>query len=129
MKTITKETHNKIDVKLIFNNNTTVTLTAGNLIETKRVCLDIKSVMNMEQNVLLLKIRHSKTNTILNLTHVFPYLLLYFNETLEFCGASYSLNKEGTSYMLQTEYKTILFVKHPNNLKLNTITKLSHEAY
>jgi len=125
MKTITKE----IAVELIFTDNTTATLTAVDLIETNRVGLDMTSILNVRQNVYLLKIRHSKTNTILDLTHVVPYALLFFNEKLEFCGASYSLNKLGTSYMLQTAYKTILFVKHPHNLKLNTLTKLSHDAY
>jgi len=125
MKTITKET----SIELILKDNTTVTLTAVDLIETNRVGLDMTAILNVKQNVCLLKIRHSKTNTLLDLTHVSPYALLFFNEKLEFCGASYRLNKLGTCYMLQTAYKTILFVKHPHNLKLNTLTKLSHDPY
>lgn len=125
MKTITKETA----VELIFTDNTTVTLTAVHLIETNCVGLNMTSITNFKQNICLLKIGHSKTNTILDLTYVVPYVLLCFNEKLEFCGASYSLNKLGTSYMLQTAYKTILFVKQPNKLILNTITKLSHDPH
>ena len=123
------KTNNKVSIKLTLNDETTVTLIADSLIETELAFLDMTSIINFKQKVLLLKIRHSKTNTIMDLTHVVPYVLLFFNEKLEFCGASYSLNKEGASYMLQTEYKTILFVKHPNNLILNTINNLSHEDH
>ena len=122
-----KEPNNNIDITL--NNETTVTLIADSLIETNLAFLDMTSIINFKQKVLLLKINHSKTNTIMNLTHVVPYVLLFFNEKYEFCGASYSLNKEKASYMLQTEYKTILFVKHPNKLILNTINNLCHEDH
>ena len=118
-----------LSVKLIAKNDTTITLTEANLIETELAFLDVKSLLNFKQKVVLLKIRHSKTNTILDLTNTTPYALLFFNENLEFCGASYSLKKEGASYMLQTEYKTILFVKHPNRLELTNINKLSYEAH
>ena len=118
-----------LSVKLIAKNDTTITLTEANLIETELAFLDVKSLLNFKQKVVLLKIRHSKTNTILDLTNATPYALLFFNENLEFCGASYSLNKEGASYILQTEYKTILFVKHPNRLELTNINKLCYEAH
>ena len=123
------KTNNKVSVELTLNDETTDTLIADSLIETELAFLDMTSIINFKQKVLLLKIRHSKTNTIMNLTHVVPYVLLFFNEKLEFCGASYSLNKEGASYLLQTEYKTILFVKHPNKLMLSTINNLSHADY
>ena len=121
------KTNNKVSVELTLNDETTVTLIVDSLIETEHTFLDMKSAINFKQKVLLLKIRHSKTNTIMDLTHVVPYVLLFFNEKYEFRGASYSLNKGGASYMLQTEYKTILFIKYPNNLRLNNIEKLSYE--
>ena len=121
--------NNKVSIKLTLNDETTVTIIADSLIETELAFLDMTSIINFKQKVLLLKIRHSKTNTIMDLTHVVPYGLLFFNEKLEFCAASYSLNKEGASYMLQTEYKTILFVKHPNKLILNTINNLCYEDH
>ena len=121
--------NNKVSIKLTLNDETTVTIIADSLIETELAFLHMKSIINFKQKLLLLKIRHSKTNTIMNLTHVVPYVLLFFNEKFEFCGASYSLNKEGASYLLQTEYKTVLFVKHPNKLILSTINNLSHEDH
>ena len=121
--------NNKVSIKLTLNDETTVTIIADSLIETELAFLDMKSIINFKQKVLLLKIWHSKTNTIMDLTHVVPYVLLFFNEKFEFCGASYSLNKGGASYMLQTEYKTILFVKHPNRLELTNINKLCYEAH
>ena len=118
-----------LSVKLIAKGDSTITLTEVNLIETEHPFFNIKALINFKQEILLLKIRHSRTNTILDLTNATPYALLFFNENLEFCGASYSLNKEGASYMLQTEYKTILFVKHPNRLELTNINTLSYEAH
>jgi len=126
MITMKTKINNKVFIKLTLNDETTVTIIADSLIETELAFLDMKSIINFKQKVLLLKIWHSKTNTIINLTHIVPYVLLFFNEKFEFCGASYSLNKGGASYMLQTEYKTILFVKHPNKLIFNTINNLSH---
>ena len=120
------KTNNKVSIKLTLNDETTVTLIVDSLVESDLSFLDMKAIINFKQKVILLKIRHSKTNTIMDLTHVVPYVLLFFNEKYEFCGASYSLNKEKASYMLQTEYKTILFVKHPNKLILNTINNLCH---
>ena len=121
--------NNKMFIELILKDESRVTLTANELHETHHSFLDMKPIINGKHEVFLLKIRHTNTNTIIDLTYVVPYVLLCFNEQLEFCGASYSLNKEGASYMLQTEYKTILFVKHPNKLILNTINNLSHEDY
>ena len=89
--------------------------------------VDISNHLHKDDLGALVQFEHNKTISILNLTDVTPYILLFFDNELCFKGASYSLNKERASYMLQTEYKTILFIKYPNNLRLNNIEKLSYE--
>ena len=89
--------------------------------------VDISNHLHKDDLGALVQFEHNKTISILNLTDVTPYILLFFDNELCFNGASYSLNKERASYMLQTEYKTILFIKYPNNLRLNNIENLSYE--
>jgi hypothetical protein len=61
----------------------------------------------------------------LNLTKVSPYILLFFDDSLLFKGATHSIVSGAGSFSIQTEYKHILFVKIPNDLKLNTIIGLN----
>ena len=61
------------------------------------------------------------------LSSIYSLILRFSPSTLSYKGASFSLNKGETSYMVQTEYKTILFVKHPTKLVLNDINILSYE--
>jgi hypothetical protein len=61
----------------------------------------------------------------LNLTKVSPYILLFFDDSLIFKGATHSIVSGTGSFSIQTEYKHILFVKIPHDLKLNTIIGLN----
>jgi hypothetical protein len=61
----------------------------------------------------------------LNLTKVSPYILLFFDDSLLFKGATHSIVSGTGSFSIQTEYKQILFVKIPHDLKLNTIISLN----
>ena len=48
-----------------------------------------------------------------------------FDDELYFNGASYSLNSGSGTFTIQTQYKNILFLRAPHNLKLNQIIKLN----
>jgi hypothetical protein len=54
----------------------------------------------------------------LNLTKVSPYILLFFDDSLIFKGATHSIVSGTGSFSIQTEYK------HIHDLKLNTIIGL-----
>jgi len=61
----------------------------------------------------------------LNLTKASPYVLLFFDDTLHFKGATHSIASSTGSFGINTDYKHILFVKIPHDLKLNTIIRLT----
>jgi hypothetical protein len=57
---------------------------------------------------LFLEINHHQVNTLLELSKVSPFVLLYFDETLNFIGASYSLNGFESPFGISTQAKKIL---------------------
>lgn len=61
----------------------------------------------------------------LNLTKVSPYILLFFDENLIYKGATHSINSGTGSFNIQTQYKFILFIRIPHDLKLNDIISLN----
>ena len=91
--------------------------------------IDMTDYIDDDTLGVLLQLQHHQPITTLHLTDVTPYVLLCFDEALHYQGAAYSLKSGTGPFMIHTPYKTLLFVKHPHNLKLNTITKLSHDVH
>ena len=91
--------------------------------------VDISRYLNDNELGLLLQLQHKQPITTLHVTDVAPYVLLYFDADLNYKGAAYSIKSGTGSFTIHTPYKTILFVRLPHDLKLNTITKLSHDAH
>jgi len=58
---------------------------------------------------LFLEIDHQQVNTLLELSKMSPFVLLYFDEKLDFTGASYSINNGNSSFGINTQAKRILF--------------------
>ena len=95
-------------------------------IELNSGFIDVKSLIKADGKALLLRFSIDKMNTQLVLTDVSPYVLLYFDEFLQFTGASYSNNSGGDSFVIQTQYKTILLIKLPLYFDLNEIIQLEY---
>ncbi|WP_033960398.1 hypothetical protein [Psychroserpens jangbogonensis] len=91
--------------------------------------VDMGQYLNKNELGALILFEHHQIITTLNLTEVTPYVLLFFDANLIFKGASYSLKSGIGRFTLETQYKTILFLRLPHNLKLNTIINLSHDSY
>lgn len=89
--------------------------------------VDIANHLNKDELGVLIQFEHNQTITILNLTDVTPYALLFFDDELLFKGASYSTKSDTGNFTIQTQYKNILFVRIPHNLNLNKIINLSYE--
>jgi len=70
---------------------------------------------------LYLEIEHQQINTLLELTKVSPFVLLYFDEKLEFTGASYSLNLYDSPFSISTQYKKILILHFPIDFRLEDV--------
>lgn len=74
---------------------------------------------------LFLEIEHQQINTVLELSKVSPFVLLYFDEELEFKGASYSLNGSDSSFGVGTLYKKILLLHYPISFVLEEVLSLT----
>lgn len=75
---------------------------------------------------LFLEINHQQLLTFLDLSEVSPFILLYFDEELQFTGASYSINKGSGSFGIKTQVKRVLFLNYPINFKLEEVLNLQH---
>ncbi len=83
--------------------------------------VDMANYIHEDELGVLIQFEHNQTIALLNLTDVSPYVLLFFDDELYFKGASYSIKSGTGSFTIQTQYKNILFLRVPHNLKLNKI--------
>ena len=77
---------------------------------------------------LFLEIEHKHLNTVLELTKVHPYVLLYFDVedgSILFKGASFNLNESDKPFAISSQYKKILFLHYPVPFKLHKISHLA----
>jgi hypothetical protein len=74
---------------------------------------------------LFLEIEHQKINTVLELSNVSPFVLLYFDEALQFTGAAYSLNGSDSSFGVGTLHKKILLLHYPIDFPLEEVACLT----
>jgi hypothetical protein len=100
-------------------------ITINSIITLDSSFVDMTKYLNEDELGVLIQLDHQRPATLLNLTDVTPYVLLYFNEKLEFKGASYSIKSGSGSFTIQTQFKNILFVRLPHDLKLNQIINLN----
>jgi hypothetical protein len=84
-------------------------------------------ITNMER-VVLLQFTHRQATSTLNLTGISPYVLVFFNDELEYKGASYSIKSGTGSFTISSPYKNILFLRMPHAIDLNKIISLTVEA-
>jgi len=76
---------------------------------------------------LLLEIQHQQLNTILDLTKVSPFVLLYFEDVereFKFSGASFSLNESGSPFSILATSKKILLLRYPISFDLANVSTL-----
>lgn len=74
---------------------------------------------------LFLEIEHQQMNTVLELSKVAPFVLLYFDAALQFAGAAYSLNGSNSSFGVGTLYKKVLLLHYPIAFQLEEVTHLT----
>jgi len=88
--------------------------------KTKDTCIKVLEFQEAT-SPLYLEIEHQQINTLLELTKVAPFVLLYFDEKLEFTGASYSLNSYDSPFSISTQYKKILIVHFLIDFRLEDV--------
>jgi hypothetical protein len=74
---------------------------------------------------LLLNIQHPKINSLLELSNVAPFVLLYFDDTNTFSGASYSLNGFKNQFGISIQAKKLLALPFPIAFKLEEVVSLT----
>lgn len=74
---------------------------------------------------LLLNIQHPQINSLLELSKVAPFALLYFDDTNAFSGASYSLNSFKNQFGISIQAKKLLVLPFPISFKLEDVVSLT----
>lgn len=113
----------KNEMQVFFNDNTSICFE----VSVKKTTDTFLKVHELQENFLpvFLEIEHHQINTMLELTKVYPYVLLYFQEEAKtvFKGAAFNLNKNEQPFLITTQYKKILILPYPIVFALN---KVSH---
>ena len=77
---------------------------------------------------LFIELEHQQVNTLLELTKMYPYVLLYFNQEddgILFKGAAFNCNESEMQFSITTQYKKILLLPLPISFKLNEVTHIN----
>ena len=95
-------------------------------VTVKKTSFTLLKVQDMLENnfPLFLEIEHRQTNTLLELTKVKPCVLLYFDESHLFTGASYSINEQESIFSISTQAKQILLLSYPISFELSEVSNL-----
>jgi hypothetical protein len=117
----------QLQVKLYLRDHQIQHLPIDTCLDLHADFIEVRSFIQPDQNILLFKCTHSKSNTQLVLTGVTPYAILYFDEFLAFKGASFSTANVEGNFVIQTQYKTMLLVKLPLDIELHKVIKLDFE--
>jgi hypothetical protein len=110
-------------------NNYGVTLKFGNHFQTINVlALELKQPTTIVQNLeivqgqqYLFSATHRALNSILDLTGITPYQLVFFDKKQEFTGASFSLGNPEQLFSIQTTARFILLVPFTQIINLQSL--------
>ena len=94
-------------------------------IQLESAFVDPTNYFKKEELGVLTQFTHQQITTLLDLTRVAPYVLLYFDKDLIYKGASYSIKSGTGNFTISTQYKNILFLRMPMDLKLKSIVNLN----
>lgn len=114
---------------VFFNDHTSLQI-EGVVKKTKDTLLKVKELQEGDTS-LFLEIEHQQLNTILELTNVYPYVLLYFDVKdgiILFKGAAFNLNSSDKPFAISTQYKKILLLHYPISFRLEEVSSLVLES-
>jgi hypothetical protein len=83
--------------------------------------LKLHPLVHSDGSIFYISIKHEKLNTFIDLTGYSPCAILYFDDSLNFEGASYYSKASDSFYCVQTQSKNIFLVKLPQSLPLNSL--------
>lgn len=105
-----------------FNSLETITMPSY-IIEVEDTFILVNKLIQQNPKTFFFKINHKQINTLLDLTNCSPYELWYFDEKEKFTGKSFSLQKGGAPFLIQTQARFIALV--PLNIKYTAIQNSS----
>lgn len=76
----------------------------------QKASVDISSILKNDTIKVLIEVNHNQINTLLNLTGVQPYELLYFDVNKKFTGKSFSLISGVAPFHIQTRARFVLLI-------------------
>jgi hypothetical protein len=113
----------KISLQITMKNQTSKTVEAL-VKKTDDTFIKVHELQN-GTSPLFIKIEHQQINTLLELSKVSPFVLLYFDDKLQFTGATYSLNGYDSPFGISTMCKNILLLNYPISFQLEEVASLT----
>ena len=113
------------NVLQIFSNDHTSIKVEAVVKKTNDTLLKVQELLEGD-SPLFIEIEHQQLNTMLELTKVYPYVLLYLDikdGILLFKGAAFNLNDSEKPFAISTQFKKILLLHYPLSF---TLTEVSH---
>ena len=86
--------------------------------------VDIANYLNDDRVGALFHFTHGQIKSLLNLTKVTPYTLVFFDEDLIFTGVTQSISNGMGDFAIQTQARFVLFVPLPHALQMNHIINI-----
>lgn len=110
----------KKSLQITLKDNTVIALET--IIQTTQdTLIKVLELLEKKDCPLLLLIQHQQLNTLLELSKVSPFILLYFDAENSFSGAAYSTNLSSSPFYIQTQYKSILLIPLSSNYEVNQL--------
>jgi len=103
------------------NEGSTQQIPVNGLLTIESAFINMDQYMAENDNEFLIRIKNKSRISVIDLSHISPYVLLFFDEELKFKGATYSINTTQGNYSIQTQFNYILFIRFPHNLSLDKL--------
>ncbi len=89
--------------------------------------IDVSPMFSELNFPLLLKLNHEGLTTTLDLSNLPDCLLIHLDDSNQFSGATYCINKSDGTFSIQAQSKTILFIPFPAPFSIEEITSIHVE--
>jgi len=89
--------------------------------------IDMKKYLRDNEEEILIVNENTSKNTLIDLTHITPYIILFFDDLLRYTGSTYSLQNGNAPFRITTFFKYYLFVRHPHEINLEEVRFISFE--
>lgn len=97
---------------------------------TRETTIKVKDYFEEGTDCLFLRIEHNELYTMLDLTNVTPYTILYYHESFIFEAAAFNNNEKGdTPFIISTQYKLVMFIPSFINFSVNDLPKYMAMEY